>query len=265
VAILAAVAAAAWRLTQPVPLGVVNNSHPLHLFVGTTWLAIALANTEALGRLANSRMAGGAIRAISRRSLTIYLWHTGAIILAVNILDVGGVHGPFGHAAGLVLLTALGTFVAVQLVGWIEDVAAGRPRPVSEPLRSRGLHRPSLVLATVVSLVAGAALAVPGKKGATSSAAASSRRPPVPSQAPAPPTFGLEDAPTRGTPRPGPVSAAAAPGLNAKLDGLLAPWAQAAGVSGALVGVSGRGLGWSGAIGRRPNLERGRRVGIRAL
>nr|MDQ3640802.1 acyltransferase family protein [Actinomycetota bacterium] len=67
-AVLCAVAAVAWRLTQPVPLGVVNNSHPLHLFIGAGWLAAALAVQRPLARLGASRLARAPIRAVGARA-----------------------------------------------------------------------------------------------------------------------------------------------------------------------------------------------------
>ncbi len=251
VAALATGAAIAWRLTQPVPLGVVNNSHPLHLFVGAAWLAVALAGAGALGRLAATRVAGGAIRAISRRSLTIYLWHTAAVIVALNTVELTGITAPVPRAAVLVLLTALGTLVAVQLFGWIEDVAARRPRPDQARYRPADLARPVLVLATLAAL-GGASVGIPiGRVGGTMAATASGR-PPVPSRAPDPPTFTVDPGSPADAVGPGPVTGAAASALAARLDGLLAPWAAAAAVPGAIVGITGAGLRWSGAIGWRP-------------
>ena len=247
VALLAAGVAVAWRLTQPVPLGVVNNSHPLHLFVGAAWLSLALAGRDALGRVAAGRVVGGFIRAIGRRSLTIYLWHTAAIILALNVLDAAGLDGPV-RTAGLIVLTVAGTLLAVQLFGWIEDVAARRPLPSG----ARGLGRPALALATLAA-VAGVTLAVPHERDAGVSEAAvaarSARRPPVPSQPPPPPTF--EPAPA-GTPVADPAPIEPSPGLAAKLDGMLTAWADVTGAAGALVGIDGQGVRWTGAVGSRP-------------
>ena len=62
--------AAAWITTQPVPNHVVNNSHPAHLLVGLTWLAIALAALPHLERLAVRAPFTGAI-APSRSSRQI--------------------------------------------------------------------------------------------------------------------------------------------------------------------------------------------------
>src|SRR5204862_4932190 len=117
----AGLAAVAWRLTQPVPLGVVNNSHPLHLFVGSAWLAVALALQQPLARLGAGRVLGPAVRAIGRRSLTIYLWHTAAIIVAVNVLDALGVDGSVAYPVALIALTGAGVAVAVTLSGPVED------------------------------------------------------------------------------------------------------------------------------------------------
>ena len=134
-AVLAGLAAVAWRLTQPVPLGVVNNSHPMHLFVGAAWLAVAMAAQGPLARLATAPFAGAAVRAIGRRSLTIYLWHTAAIIVAVNVLSWRRVDDGAAYYVGLVLLTLLGILVAVRAFGWVEDLAARR-RPL-RPAASR--------------------------------------------------------------------------------------------------------------------------------
>jgi CubicO group peptidase (beta-lactamase class C family)/peptidoglycan/LPS O-acetylase OafA/YrhL len=249
VAVLAAGAGVAWRLTQPVPLGVVNNSHPLHLFVGAGWLAVGLAGRDAIARLAARPVIGGAIRAIGRRSLTIYLWHTAAIILALNVLDRAGLEEGPARTAGLLGLTLAGTLVATQLFGWVEDLAALRPLPSG----ARRLARPAMSLATLAA-VAGVALAAPSDRNAgVSEAAAAARsphRPPVPSQPPPPPKF--EPAPAvASVAEPAPIEPG--PTLAARLDGMLTAWAEVTGVGGALVGIDGQGMRWSGAVGSRPD------------
>jgi CubicO group peptidase (beta-lactamase class C family)/peptidoglycan/LPS O-acetylase OafA/YrhL len=254
-ALIAAAAATGWRLTQPVPLGVVNNSHPMHLFVGAAWLALALAGRDLLTRVATTHLAGPVIRAIGRRSLTIYLWHTAAIIVALNILDARRVDGPIARPVGLVLLTALGTLVAVQVFGWIEDLAARRPlgRPATGPARRFG--RPAVALATVVAF-AGVVLITPvDHRGQASeeAAAASPHRPPVPSQPPPPPTFTTtSDAPPVSA-EPASAAVEPAPELAGRLERLVAQWAEETGVGGALVGIDGQGVRWTGAVGSRPD------------
>ncbi|MGI8810622.1 MAG: acyltransferase family protein, partial [Acidimicrobiales bacterium] len=243
VALLWAAAAVAWRLTQPVPLGVVNNSHPLHLFVGAGWLAAALASQRSLARFGASRLARRPIRAIGARALTIYLWHTAAIIVAVNVLEARGIEGPVAHPVGLALLTALGILVAVQFFGWIEDLAARRRRaPLAAPVSRRSgaglLIRPAVALLAVVA-VTGAILVSPhDEPGGGSEAAATTRarrRPPIPSQPPPAPTFARADpdaeaAATATAPLP-PKNERHPPD---KLEGLLEQWDEATGIEGAL-------------------------------
>ena len=252
-ALLAAGAATAWRLTQPVPLGVVNNSHPMHLFVGAAWLSLALAGRDLLTRLAERPRIGAAVRAIGRRSLTIYLWHTAAIIVALNILEAAGIDGPL-RAPGLVALTVLGTLVAVHLFGWVEDLAARRPLPAARGRRAGRLHRPVIALATLGAVTAGV-LAVPrDHRGRMSEAAAaatrSPRRPPVPSQPPPPPTFAAEPAPESAAE---PVTVEASPGLEARLESMLTAWLEHSGAGGAIVGNDGPAMRWKGAGGSRPD------------
>ena len=253
VALLAAGAATAWRLTQPVPLGVVNNSHPMHLFVGAAWLSVALAGRDVLTRVASGPLLGAAIRAIGRRSLTIYLWHTAAIIVALNVLEAAGIDGPL-RTPGLVVLTILGTLVAVQLFGWVEDLAARRPLPSSRRRPAGRLNRPVLALATLAAVV-GVVLAVPrDDRGRLSEAAAaatrSPRRPPVPSQPPPPPTFAAAPAEAD---TGAPVTVVATPVLVARLENMLTTWLDHSGGRGALVGIDGPTLRWKGAGGHRPD------------
>lgn len=253
IAILAAGAATAWRLTQPVPLGVVNNSHPMHLFVGAAWLSVALAGRDALTRLAEGPRIGAAIRAIGRRSLTIYLWHTAAIIVAVNILEAAGIDGPL-RAPGLVVLTVVGTLVAVHLFGWVEDLAARRPLPSPGRRPAGRLNRPVVALTALAAVTAGV-LAVPrDHRGRMSEAAAtagrSPRRPPVPSQPPPRPAFEAEPA-KEGAGEP--ITVEATPGLAARLDSMLTAWLEHSGAGGAMVGIDAPAMRWKGAGGHRPD------------
>ncbi len=263
-AVVAGAGAVAWRLTQPVPLGVVNNSHPLHLFVGLGWLAAALAVQRPLARLGASRLLGPPVRAIGRRALTIYLWHTAAIIVALNILDARGIDGPVAHPVGLVLLTTLGVVVCIRLFGWVEDFGAGRRvAPAPKPAFRRQpwsrwrplavLGHPAVAVAAAVALAA-VALVTPHVRppaGVSEAAAAprSSRRPPIPSKPPPAPTFDGE----RLAAAPEPLTDQEQNRLAARLDGLLDRWANKAGVDGALVGVAGPNLRWGGATGVRPD------------
>jgi len=269
VGLVAATAAGVWRLTQPVPLGVVNNSHPMHLFVGTAWLAVAMAVQGGLARLATAPVTGAVVRAIGRRSLTIYLWHTAAIIVAVNALEWRNVDDPLAYNVGLAVLTALGILVAVRLFGWVEDVAARRRR-AGTTATATALALPRRIGAATLAAVAAAVLltagtapvATTGAEATAESAADASRtarRPPLPSRPPPPPVF--EASPRNGA---GAGAAAALAGpplvipdapddLAGRLDQILAEWATENRVNGALAGVSmGADVRWTGAIGTRP-------------
>ncbi|MGH9150216.1 MAG: acyltransferase family protein, partial [Acidimicrobiales bacterium] len=127
VAGVAGASAAGWALTQPVPLGVVNNSHPLHLFVGAAWLALALAFQGPIGRLASLRFSRAVIRTVGQRSLTVYLWHTAAIIGGVELLERFPPLPTGPRSVALLALTTLGTMAAMLAFGWIEDLADRRP------------------------------------------------------------------------------------------------------------------------------------------
>lgn len=263
IAVVAAGAATVWRLTQPVPLGVVNNSHPMHLFVGAAWLSLALAGRDLLTRMASGPRVGGAVRAIGRRSLTIYLWHTAAIIVALNVLEAAGIDGPL-HTVGLVGLTVAGTLLAVHLFGWVEDLAARRPLAAPRHRPARLVSRPIVALATLAA-VTGVVVAVPrDRRGHLSEAAAaarSPRRPPMPSQPPPAPTFTPVEATSQVAAEP--ITVEATSTLAPRLDAMLADWLDRSGAGGAVVGIDGPGLRWKGAVGSRPDTGAPVRVGDR--
>ena len=135
---LSAFAAGAWVTTQPVPGWVVDDSHPAHLLVGGTWLALFLAARPLLERLGAHRRVAPLITGVSRRSLTIYLWHTTAIVIAYVTID--DLQLPTGVFSVLMLLgTAAATTVLVLLFGWVEDRANRRPARLWPAIP----HRPS--------------------------------------------------------------------------------------------------------------------------
>lgn len=192
--VLAAVsagAATAWILTQDVHLNVVNNSHPMHLFVGTAWLAVALAARPALTAFAERPGVLGIVKAVNKRALTIYLWHTTAI--AGVVWALGRVDIAFGAAEPIlrIVFVVIGIAALTAMFGWMEDVAAGR-RPSVQGTLSKAKHssprqRGAVVLATAaaVSLVFTATLS-PASSQARSA-------PPIPSQQPPAPEFVTED------------------------------------------------------------------------
>ena len=79
-------AAAAWVLTQPVHDMVVNDSHPAHLLIGFAWLALSLSVAPLIEQVARRRHVANVIAAMNSRSMTVYLWHSTAIIVGYQLL-----------------------------------------------------------------------------------------------------------------------------------------------------------------------------------
>ncbi len=235
VALTAAAAALLWRLSQPVPRGVVNNSQPLHMLVGAAWLAVALAFRQPLTGLARRAPVSAALRLFGRRSLTIYLWHPACILLALAVL---GRRPPAGRGTDEVVYVALivsGLAVAIGAAGWLEDVAARR-RPQLWPGHLRGRRRqliasfaPALVVLTSTTVAA---------FSAPSQTANQRISPPLPSQQPPPLRFTSR--------KPAVVARPAAE--------ILDQWLRQTGASGVAAGLlTGDGQMWMGAAGRWPD------------
>lgn len=286
VAAVAGALAALWCTTQPVPLHVVNNSHPAHLLVGAAWLALALAFAGPLGRLATDGPVAPLVRFVTQRSMTIYLWHSTAIILSVDLLVHAGRFPRGVWSVELLLLTALLTAVFVAMFGWVEDLggrrtprlwprrgaphAHRRPRPLSMRLVPGAVA----VAATVALLFS--ATAPPLAQSAAASQASVTSRLPKPSQQPPRPDFSgassAEAAPagvgaaafaapepsvpagptTRwqapGGAYPAVLAPAADPALGADLQAALAGFVAGPGMPGASVAVLRPGqLSWAGS------------------
>jgi CubicO group peptidase (beta-lactamase class C family)/peptidoglycan/LPS O-acetylase OafA/YrhL len=143
------VGAAAWLATQPVPNHVVNNSHPMHMLVGLAWLSLAVAAKRQVVRVASTRPVAAVVRAVTRRSLTIYLWHSVAIVGGYRIVDALGDMPRAAEWAVVLVCTAVLTAAIVQLVGWVEDRAAQR---------GEGHDGPQWSLAGGIAVAAGVAL-----------------------------------------------------------------------------------------------------------
>lgn len=231
-----AVTAAWWRLTQAVPDGVVDNSQPLHLLVGAAWLALAFAAATAVERVPERRPIGVFVAFLSRRSLTIYLWHTTVMVLVIEMLERRGSSRPLLNDLAYVALTTAGVLVVIMMFGWVEDLAAGRrPRLWPVPVQSRREWSRPLALVAVGAL---ATLVIvepwaPPYSLDRAAAAAPVRVPRVPSQAPPPPVFEA--------PEPE-VAEAAAPAagpeaLPATLEETVEEWAVRNEISGVIAGV----------------------------
>ena len=128
---------------------VVNNSHMLHLVVGGGWLAFALALRSPITRLASLPAPAAFVRGIGRRSLSIYLWHTAAVITTWQVLHRYASLPRGVHSVALGAGTVVGTSALVLLAGPVEDLAARRRSKAARsarPLAVR-LAAPALGLA----------------------------------------------------------------------------------------------------------------------
>jgi CubicO group peptidase (beta-lactamase class C family)/peptidoglycan/LPS O-acetylase OafA/YrhL len=232
VAAVAAVAASGWWLLQPVPEGIVNNSHPMHLFVGVAWLALAMASANQLRRVSDHQLSSPVVRFLSRRSLTVYLWHTTVIVAALWFVNRATSLPPGLWTATYLVLVVTGTLVATNVFGWVEDLAARRA-PRLWPLDRTG-HRGArswLPLAVPVVAIALVAVLVPTR---STTSAETAFRPRVPSQAPPKPEIhDATETPVALTP-----FESADPVFDRDvLEGLVADWAGQYGIQGASVAV----------------------------
>ncbi|MCU1487021.1 MAG: beta-lactamase [Actinomycetia bacterium] len=170
-----AVAAVSWAVTLGPSSGIVNDSPVLLLTVGWAWLWAFLALEPKLADLGTGHRTRPAVDWLARRSLTIYLWHTTAIVAAYAILA-------HSHLATVVrvpltaLFVAVGVLLAALLVGWVEDRAAGRAGRFWPGVRVPGRH---VITGTVVLTLAWAGLAlVPRDHAAEYTPPPPSARPP---------------------------------------------------------------------------------------
>jgi CubicO group peptidase (beta-lactamase class C family) len=284
-AAVAAVASVAWIATQPVPLGVVNNSHPAHLFVGAAWLCLLFAARGPVVRFGTIPQVRVAVDWIAQRTMSVYLWHSTGIIVTYQLL-ARVPRLPFAlYVPAMIGGMAAVTACLVLATGWVEDLAARRPvrwwpqvapaaprvpQAMSAPARPRVRIAAVPALAGAVVLALAATTARPATQGversqvAASSVASTSgnRRPPVPSQAPPRPSFtaGPAAAPAAARVAVETVAANRLPGVLAPdvdattaavLQEVLDAWRVRWSVPGVTAGVLLSGTGaWYGASGR---------------
>ena len=104
--------------------GVTTTSSPfLNASVGLVWVALAVALTSPINRLAGQRVVGSTVEWIQKRALSIYLWH--ALATGV-VIEMSEQRAGLEHTLPRVALVLGLTFLIVLVVGWVEDLAAGR-------------------------------------------------------------------------------------------------------------------------------------------
>ena len=237
-------------MTQPVPDGIVNNSQPLHLLVGATWLSVAFAARGPITTFARRPAPAQFVSALSRRSFTIYLWHTLVIFAVLDFLEDHGSAVPWINDIVYPVLVVFGIVAVTALVGWVEDVAARRrvriaPVPLgADRIVMVGIATVGLVIAIVVAL----AIAPWEAEAAHRQSAATVYRPRLPSQQPPAPQFVPEQidivAPTPAVSSP----VESVPGALRRLVDVFSTVEQ---VPGMVVGVRSftTGFDWSSATG----------------
>ena len=155
-----AAAALAWALWRGPDSWIVNDSPVLLLTVGWAWLWAYLALERPLGAAGSGPRLGQVVDWLSRRSMTVYLWHTTAIVGAYAIVDHLPLHAiPAVRVTATAVAVALGVVLAATLLGWVEDHTARRPR------RWPGAR--TVAAAVTVALVWGGVALAPGDGDAT--------------------------------------------------------------------------------------------------
>lgn len=144
-AVAAAGSACGYAVAVGLPDGDVNSSFGATLLTGLAWLLVAGMAEGPLRRFATRPWVRAATAALSRRALTVYLWHPAAIV-AVQGLVNGREPAP---VVALLLLVPATTACLVGVTGFLEDVAAGRRIPV----RGRAVRGALVAPAAVAALV----------------------------------------------------------------------------------------------------------------
>jgi CubicO group peptidase (beta-lactamase class C family) len=289
-AAVAGVVSTIWIATQPVPLGVVNNSHPAHLFVGAAWLCVLFAARGPVLWIGSMGPVRVAVDWMAQRTMSVYLWHSTGIIVTYQLL-ARSPELPYAlYVPAMIGGMAAVTACLVLATGWVEDLAARRPMQlwpqVAPATRSTAAGsampaipvRPRFRLATVPAFAGALVLALaattarpttPGDGNdqqavASVASASGNRRPPVPSQAPPRPTFTAAAGTAAAVPAaartasepvatrmPAVPAPAVDPATASALQEVLDAWRARWSVPGVTVGVLLPGTGaWYGASGR---------------
>lgn len=128
-----------------VPGNIVNRSYPLHLFVGLAWLFGALTIEGTIARLASHGKVAAAINWLNQHALTVYLWQTVGLLTMYQLLWTDDQSNLVRTVLALPIVVSV-TFVAIQLFGWVENLAARRGSLLSSRLRLPAMSAPKTAL-----------------------------------------------------------------------------------------------------------------------
>jgi CubicO group peptidase (beta-lactamase class C family)/peptidoglycan/LPS O-acetylase OafA/YrhL len=116
----------AWHFF-PAATGVINHSYPTLWASGIAWIALAFLARPWLSVAPQVPVIGGILYWMTRRAMSIYLWHSPAIVGAYLLAAQLNLNlAPTLLIAMIIPIIVL----AVILTGWIEDVAAGQPAEI---------------------------------------------------------------------------------------------------------------------------------------
>ena len=201
VAVLASAGSVMFARIAGLPAAGVNGSYPAIMLVGCAAVAFVGVAEGRLRTVAAHPRVRRVTRAVSSRSLTVYLWHPVCIVVSRRLLPI---HGAVGVVA-LILGTAVLIVVAVAVFGWVENVASQRTPSKASLSRRRALGGgivASLVAAAVLPIVGGRVpvmasatnspiimdIPAPSAREALGDAAFAERQSPAERDVPVPPT-----------------------------------------------------------------------------
>ncbi|MFK8024401.1 MAG: serine hydrolase [Ilumatobacter sp.] len=116
----------AWQFF-PAESGVINHSYPTLWASGIAWIAVAFLARPILSVLPRVRIVGGILYWMTRRAMSIYLWHSPAIV--ASYLLAARLNLDATPAVVLAMVVVL-VVLAVVLTGWVEDIAGGKPAEI---------------------------------------------------------------------------------------------------------------------------------------
>jgi len=121
-AAVTAAAAIAFATKIGLPEGGINASYIAIALTGVTWVLLAGASARPLRTLATVPAVNRFSRLMTRRAVTIYLWHPAAIVVAYSLVRPDTAARPLALATWTIVIAVIAAFGA----GWVEDVTAGR-------------------------------------------------------------------------------------------------------------------------------------------